>query len=250
MISSHWKKMAETQARLDEKTGKKNTSSAPTAPSIATTPKDAGGKKKDWEWLEDKVGSDILTVLFVIAAIVVSWLGIYSDSPWKNPTLANTGSWSQNHWLWILILAGIIAILIVRIFSGKTATTLQAVLWVAVFMLLICFPTWNGIVGTSNTPQASSRSEIPLASAPVSTWTKVVLPLGGKENIPVPSGMRAMVSGSKLRVHTVYADGNECVRASEGAGSDTVCPGQGIGVYVSNAANETNIISFAYEEER
>lgn len=97
--------------------------------------------------------------------------------------------------------------------------------------------------------QSSSRSEVPLASAPLSSWSKLVIPANGKsERFPVPPGMRPMVSGSRLRVHSAYSDGHECVRASEGEGSETVCPnGIVTGVYVTNVANEPNMVSIAFE---
>jgi len=94
----------------------------------------------------------------------------------------------------------------------------------------------------------AKQPEIPLTSMDVSEWPKLTIPAKGKSgHIPVPPGMRMAVNGSRIRVHTMYSDGQECVSASEGSGQS--CPnGIVTGTYVTNEANETNIVSYAYEK--
>jgi energy-coupling factor transporter transmembrane protein EcfT len=227
--------MAAVQEQLDRKVGKEKT----------TTPKDVNGKKKDWDWFENKLGSNVLTVLLIIAGIVVFYFGVYSPS-WKNPSLAEVVNQSRNNWFWVLLFAGILAILIARIAGGATKT-LQRFLVGALLFLFIILPVWFWMVGTgtSNAMRSSPRSEIPLANTPVSTWTKIVLqPCGMSERLSVPIGMSMKVIGSRANLHTVYSDGHECVIPLE---SDKSNPdGPIAGVYITNEAKEINIVSYAF----
>jgi len=191
------------------------------------------------EWL-GKLSQNFWTILLVITGAIVLHHGLYA-SKLETPSLASTGSWSQDHWLWILVFAIILAILITRILSGGTAAMLQTILWVSVFLLLIGFPAWNGIVGTSNTHQPSSRSETPLASSPQSSWLKLTIPAGGRSaHIPVPPDMHMTAVGNNFRLHNVFVDGSEC------AFGEQCTDGPLAGVYVTNEAKGTIIVSYAF----
>ena len=101
--------------------------------------------------------------------------------------------------------------------------------------------------GATSPPSHSSHAELPLASKPIAEWPTLTLPAKGKVELPTPQpGMHAMVNGDKLLVHTVYRDGHECIRASEGTGADVICPDGAVKVYVSNVMKEPNTISYAY----
>lgn len=84
---------------------------------------------------------------------------------------------------------------------------------------------------------------IPLASSPQSSWPKLVLAADGRsENIPIPPGMRIVMSGNGFVLHTMYTDGHECSFEESG-----VCPvGAYTGSYAKNKVSETNIVAYAF----
>ena len=197
-----------------------------------------------------KISENFLIILLVIAGVVVSYFGVYSPL-WKTPRLNEVGSWGQNHWLWILILWGIIAAIVARI-AGGAAKTLQAVLAITMFMLFIGFPVivWvenSGSSGKISRHTVPRRTSIPLASEPVSTWPKIVLQPGGRSKlIPIPLGMHVIVDGNNFLLHTVFLDGHEVIRSSEKPNQLPLTSDRLIGAYVTNKAKETNIVSYAY----
>lgn len=235
------RRIQEVQEQLDRKAGKEKT----------TTPKDVNGKKKDWDWFENKLGSNVLTVLLVIAGIVVFYFGVYSPS-WKNPSLAEVVNQSRNNWFWVLLFAGILAILIARIAGGGATKTLQWCLAGTLLFLFIVLPVWFWIVGTGtpNVLRSSSRSEVPLASAPVSEWPQLVMPAGMGEMservqyTPAMAGKHIVMKGNNFRLHTVYQDGKEC---AFGERCDTNKPQAG--AYVMNEAKERNVVSYAFAQD-
>jgi len=95
----------------------------------------------------------------------------------------------------------------------------------------------KNIAGTTTT-------RIPLASAPIAEWPKLVLEPGGSEQIPVLYGMQTIVEGSRADIHTVYADGSEHVVLIESGRSNP--DGQIVRAYVTNRMQETNIVSYAF----
>jgi len=84
------------------------------------------------------------------------------------------------------------------------------------------------------------RSEIPLASAPLSSWPKLVIPANGKSGrISVPPEMHVITTdevGSRL--HNVYQDGSECVEACT--------DGPLAGVYITNDSGKEITISYSF----
>ncbi|MCR4276083.1 MAG: hypothetical protein NUV90_01730 [Candidatus Parcubacteria bacterium] len=155
---------------------------------------------------------------------------------------ADVGSWSYDKWIPLLIIWGIGAALIALNAKEKTAVTLQKVLTWVMLALLIALPVWFWIVTPSTNPQQATRSEVPLASSPQSSWPKLVIPANGKsERIPVPPGMRIVMAGNKFLLHNVYRNGNEC-------SFNQSCPDVGAvaGNYATNEAQETNIVAYAF----
>ena len=57
-------------------------------------------------------GAILLIMACVIAGAVIFFWGILSDSPWKNPSVLSTVDLAKNRWFWVLVFAGIVAILI------------------------------------------------------------------------------------------------------------------------------------------
>ncbi len=149
LLKTRSRRMAEEQARLDGKIGKKHETPA-------TTIK---GKKKDWEWFESSVGSNVLTILLIVAGAIVLYCGLYAPKG-ESPSLADTGSWAWSHWLSILIFSGILAVLIARIFSGGTAKTLQWLLAGMLFFLFIITPIAGWVAEVRNSGQKLSKTKV------------------------------------------------------------------------------------------
>jgi hypothetical protein len=229
-IGPHSKTMAKAQAQLDKKTG-----------ANSGVPQDVAKEKKEkidkFKWIK----SNITTVLVVIVGAVLVYWGFQNT----HVRPADVGSWGFDKWLPLLILWGIIAALIVLNAESGTAKTLQLVLAGVMVALLVVFPLWHWIEKPSAGTSHATRSEVPLASSPQSTWPKLVIPAGGRsELIPVPQGMHVtMVGGNKFRLHTVYQDGSECAFGD----SCPISPQKG--VYAKNEATDTNIVSYAYVQD-
>ncbi len=96
----------------------------------------------------------------------------------------------------------------------------------------------------SKPPERATRSEVPLASAPRSTWLKLVVDPGGtSKRIPLPLRMHhIVVAGNKYQLHTVYADGRECASF----GKETCPEGAVTEYYVTNEAQDKDILSYAF----
>jgi len=238
----HSKKMADEQARLAKKTGKKAPEGPPPTPPASTN-----GNGKRFGWLRKKPGSGFWTFLLIVAAIVVFYCGIYSPS-WETPSFGSIGNLALRHWFWILILAAILAILIARV-GGGMKKTLNGFLVVVLIAIFVIIPAGVWIM----TPRApTSHVQVPLASEPFANWKKFLIPAGGRQEIPISQGTRrAMINGSRITIVSRYADGTECARDSEGPESISVlgsCPDGMVGSHVINKANETNVVLVAYEK--
>ena len=245
----HSKRKVAEQEKLNKKTGA-------THGTIAAQKTENG---KGERGSRTKLGWNLL---LIVIGTVVLFLSAYS-SKWRNPSLADVGSWGQNHWLPLLILWGIGAVLIALNAEslGTAKKTLQGVLAGIVFMLLVGFPTWSWISGpsgtpaTGNTPQAGAKEftqtlprsapEFPLAKdLKQEEWPQLVLPAGGEsERIRVPYKKRLVMFGKDFRVHCVYRDGHEI---DFGEGEEPCPEGDMPYVYVTNEAEVLNMISYAY----
>lgn len=223
--SAHSERIAREQEQLDRKNG---------IASRTRTASTNADESKRFDWIKSKPG---LNLLFVIIGAVALYWGFNTQ---MRPT--DVGSWSYGKWLPLLIFWGIGAALIALNAEEKTATTLQKMLMWVMLALLIALPVWSWIVTPSATPQQATRSEIPLASSPQSSWPKLAVPAGGKsEVIPLPPDMRVIWAGYQFRNYTVYPGGHEC--AFNGT---TPCPNGGTGTYANNEANVVNVVAYAF----
>ncbi|MFA5744774.1 MAG: hypothetical protein WC887_01010 [Candidatus Paceibacterota bacterium] len=223
-------------SELNKKKAGTNNDNSPTSSSA-----NKGGKddQTNPNWFKN----NLWTVILVLVGVVIFIFGIFLK---KSPDLADVGSWSRNHWLTILILWGIIAGLI-ALNAGKAAKTLQAVIATIVFALFIGFPIIGWVADSGSTDQhraVSAQASIPLASAPVAEWPKIILPPGGKsELIPVPSGMHIVMNGDDFLLHNVYTDGHESA-----FGEPSCVDGPLAGAYATNKTRKTNIVSYAFSK--
>ena len=231
------RKMTEAQMHLNRKTGIPHGN-------VASTQAATGEDKKSSWWLKIRLGSDWLGILLGIGGVVVFYEGLYT-STMESPSFSTLGSWSWHRWLPLFLLWGILAAL-VAIYGKGWAKTLQKVLVGTMLFLFVGAPIIGSLVGidyrSSLSPQYNLRSDIPLASAPQSSWSKLVIPAGGRsELVPVPPGMYIVMAGNGFINHTVYRDGHEC------SFSGTQCPdGAVAGNYATNETQETNIVSYAF----
>ena len=184
---------------------------------------------------------------------------------------AQMGDWSSDYWLQILIICGILYLLIVlnaESLGGTTARTLQGVLTVGAFLLLIGFPTWSWIVGgpasataSLHVPQQESAQAIP-RDAPelpwawnkdgsptdMSKWPMVKIPADGGDSVHVPNipGGHVVWAGSGFTVHCVYADGQEGIVGDE----DNPCSdGDIVKSYAHNEGETELYASYAYARQ-
>jgi len=248
MFETRSKRIEKEQARLNKKTGTINKDTSP-----ASSPnKKEKEKSEDWlNWFK----KNLWTTLFIIVGIVIFLYGIISS--WKIPDLASVGRWSWSHWFWILIFCGI-AYALIRVNDAKssktTATeTLKTLLIGAMLILFIGFPIIGWFIGIGNHPKprvatvSRQTNSIPLASAPVAEWPKLVIPPKGSLELPrSPSKMHIIVHGRNANLHTVYTNGHECVIPVESDGSNP--DGPVAKEYVTNEMSEENVISYAFSK--
>jgi len=236
----------EEQERMDERMGREKKLSGPM--------KVKGGNN----WLK----KNFWTTFLIIAGAVVLCCGLLT-SKWGSPSVASTGSWSQNHWFWILILWGILAALVT---FYKAPGALQFVLGGIVFMLFIGFPLIEWAARTPNVPQPGPRSEVPLTRAfpqdapnlprawnadgsmtDPSKWPRIQVPSNG-DSVRVPSvfGGHIVWGGSGFKVRYVYSDGHECVigDTSASCGDGDIVAG-----YARNEGDTLLYASYAYARQ-
>ncbi len=230
----HSRKMAKEQTHLDKKTG--TGSGAYTATASGTSATTPPGRTGEERWYAKYLWS---IVLVIVGVGLVYWGFNTQIRP------ADAGSWSWNHWLPLLILWGIVSALIALNAKslGAAAKVLQGVLMGVMFLLFIGFPALVWIKGDEKpSPQHATRSEVPLASSPQSTWPKLVIPASGEsEQVVVPPSMRTRMIGDQFRLRIVYQDGTECILPSPN------CPAKPQrAVYAVNDSKEKNIVSYAF----
>ena len=186
-------------------------------------------------------GTFFLSLLLFILAITILLLGLYSTS-WNTPTLAVIVVWSREHWFWIFALAGLVAILAemnAATLGRATKVVRSSLVW-GLLVLFIGIPILASITGTGN-GSIKNTNQIPLESAPQSSWPKLTAVAGGEfAHIAVPPKMHVVIIGNNFRLHNVYQDGHEC------AFGERCVDGPLAFVYATNEAKETNIISYAF----
>lgn len=237
-LRPHSRKMAKAQMHLDRKTGIPHGN-------VSLAQADASEDKKGFWRLKMRLGSDWLGILLIVGSVIVFYEGLYTSTI-GSPSFRTLGSWSRYHWLPLLLLWGILAAL-VAIYGKGWAKTLQKVLVGTMLLLFVGAPIIGNLVDAGYRSSLSRlpygpHSDIPLASAPQSSWPKLVIPAGGRsELVPVPPGMYIVMAGSGFINHTIYRDGHEC------SFNGTQCPGGAVaGNYATNETQETNIVSYAF----
>ncbi|MDE2173300.1 MAG: hypothetical protein KGJ31_01715 [Patescibacteria group bacterium] len=231
MAKPHSRKMYGKQKRLNKKT------EMPGA--VIEDQTGARWGEKSFEWLKTKLGSNLLTILLLAGIAAIIYWGLYAPVV-GSPSMSAVGSWGRDHWLPILILYAVFAALVAMYAKKEWAGTLQRVLAGIVFMLFVGASIIGSFVGSGNSP-GNTRSNIPLASAPQSSWPKLVMAAAGESaRIAVPLKMHVVMVGSNFLLHNVYQDGHEC------AFGESCADGSLASVYATNKADETNVISYAF----
>ena len=194
--------------------------------------------------IKKKLHSDFLGILLFVAGAAIVYWGLYAPLI-ESPRFVDVGSWSWLHWLPLLLLWGIMIVLInLYTENERTKKTLQEVLAGVVFMLFVGASIIGYFSGTGEVSDNSlygPHSEIPLASAPRSSWPKLTMPAGGvSPRIAVPPNMHVVMIGNEFLLHNVYQDGHECTFG------EPCINGPLAAVYATNEATRTNVISYAY----
>lgn len=232
MIGTRSRKMAATQAQLNARTGGGAGVAPTTAPAAAPL---SGGRSTGYS-------KNILSTLLVIAGVIVFFVGAYNTTALSNPSPASVGNWSQNRWLALLILWGIVAALIALNACGPTAKTLQKVLAGIVAALLIVFPLWG-----KATSQSAAVAQKRVQPAEASTL-RIPAGVGEKsKRIPVPFRKRVVMTGEDFRHHCIYGDGHEesFIPRKEPPCRDGDLPF----VYATNLKkDEENVVAYAYAD--
>ena len=185
----------------------------------------------------------------VVGALVV--LGIVALLFWGVPSVSAPPSlslespdlktvWAGTKFVWLWALLGCIGMFVLGSVFPRFKI-LQGLSLLAFVLLFVVFPILGWITGPSTPSTHATRTEVPLASSPQSSWPKLVIPAGGKsELIAVPPGMHIVMNGNNFRVHNVYTDGKDC------AFGESCIAGPLVGNYAKNEAQTTNIVVYAF----
>jgi len=196
---------------------------------------DKGGGKD--EFLK-KMLKDYGNILLVIAAGLIFYLGIYSETPWKSPSFAEFVNRCRGNWFWVLIFFGILFVLIARSkLAEKTRSMLYWILTATFFFLFIVAPFWLHVTKPDDSPSKANQSD---------QLSRSTMPKDGKsEIISVPVGKRAKVYGDRFQIHFVYKDPPECVRESGSSGP--LCPDSPeTKMYFTNTADRENTVLYDF----
>jgi hypothetical protein len=226
----------------------------------------ASSVNKGIDWFK----SNLTNILLGIIGLVVIGFGLYGSS-FKTPGPADVVSWSRQHWLWILVLWGILAALVAVNAKGSVAKTLQWVLAGVMFFLFLGFPLlgWLGVgddkgspppAGSAPQQDAVKRSSRLLPqNTPGITWAwetaewqwpRVrVQPYDNSVRIPNLDGNGHTVwGGDGFTIHYVYADGRECTFVA-GTGKTNPCDGGAVESYAHNDGSTAIYASYAYARQ-
>ena len=215
----HSRKMAHEQDQLDKKT-KTKTGEAPASASSGSS----AGKLDPFELLR----SNPAIVLMIAVVAFLSWY--FFPSGWESPSLAKVMEWKNAYWLPIFVASAVFYAL--AAYTGKAAETVRGFLIAVLAMLFVGFPAWVWIF----TPAAPQEEAMLLQ-----------IPGGGKSKyVPVPRGMRVVMSGEDFRFHCVYADGHE---ESFAEGERSCSSGNMPFVYATNLrTGQANMVSYSFKK--
>jgi hypothetical protein len=205
LLSSKSKKTARVQEQLDRE-------QAETGEATGKTPEKKGDEEKAKKrWLKKLEKISRTTLLTVIGVIVIVF-GLYA-SLFENPSLASMGSWSRNHWLWILILAGILSAIVALNAAtlGKAARVLQTIIVAAVFMIFIGFPVIGLFSDDAHQVTTPAQASVPPEKMPPQTL-RISEANGNSAPVYPPTnaiGYKPSITGNGFETRCVYPDGHE-----------------------------------------
>lgn len=202
---------------------------------------------------------NVLSVILVFVGVAIFYFGVYTSSS-KSPNLADVGRMSRDHWLPILVLWGISAVLIALNTTGITAKTLQKIAAVIMAVVLVGLPAWSSWTSRPSAPTTKHKAPVESPMRRVLSqnasgipwawhmdkgeWPRIKVPPNGN-SVRVPSifGGHIVWGGSGFKVHCVYADGHEgIVGDKENPCSD----GDIVEAYASNDSDVLLYASYAY----
>lgn len=190
----------------------------------------------------------------IVIVFLIVWLWPSQSSSLQSPTTGEVWGWTKGHWLWIILFLAILFVLSYLIPKESKkyepiAKTARVMLVLAVPTLFIVIPVVDLLWGDKpqlalqeqKNVQKNPQSEIPLATAPQSSWPKLVIPANGRTGIiTVPPQMHIKMNGNDFLLHNAYQDGREC------AFGESCVAGPLKGNYATNEVDRENIVSYAF----
>jgi len=175
----------------------------------------------------------IYSILLGIASIILLYWAYDTDTALKEI------SWlSHNHWLFLLIIWGILAtlILVYATALGPLAKTLQWVLAILILAVLFGTQTAESLIGNGNTRQTTQRqsAEQPVLSMPAS---------GDSRHVNSPPGHYTIFTGSGFTVHCVYTDGHTGIVGDK---KHPCSDGPMLYQYVRDTTGRANAVTYAF----
>lgn len=173
------------------------------------------------------------TVILAITALGVLYFWIYKDPAWSSMGgAAEVNRWALNHWVGILVFAGILWVLVElnsADLGGAAHVLRQMLLW-GVFALFI--GTW--LLGVFNGTPSQPRNKVDVLEMSAN---------GKSAHVSAPPGYAASFTGNGFTTHCVYTDG------SEGIVGDTERPcvdGPMLYQYVRDTTGRANAVTYKF----
>ncbi len=220
----HSATMSAEQARLDKKI-KKNE-----VPILIAASGSGNGK---FGWLKTQPSHRIWTILLIIAGAVVLYFGMCSQKL-ETPSMENIWSWSWNHWLWILVFAGIMWLIIARVASGMTKILCGFVI-LALILVFVIAPIGSRV--SSHHPEHEQQKPVKAMTLSMqansdSAWIRA------DDHV----GYKASFTGNGFITHCILSDG------SEGTIGDEVhpCSGPIVWLYVHDTTGRANSVTYEF----
>ncbi|MHB0865440.1 MAG: hypothetical protein ACYC1Y_00830 [Minisyncoccota bacterium] len=246
-LNPHSRKMMEAQMHLNKKTGVPHET-------VATAKADAKTGKGSWG-LRTKLSSNLWGILLLLAGAAIIYWGLYTPIL-ESPHLSKVGGWSWDHWLPLVVLWGIIAILIgLYAEREETKKKLQNVLTAIMVMLFVGVSVMNWVASgltSSHVSQGRFNQALPQDAVNLpwawhldpSKWPQVEVPAHGDSvHVPGVYGGHVVWGGSGFTVRCVYTNGHV---GTVGDPSNPCTDGNIVESYAHNEGDTPLLASYAY----
>lgn len=126
--------------------------------------------------------------VLIVCALLVAYFCVYG-STLPTPAPSGVGDFGSHKWLWILVLAGLLAGIIALTANGAVRTALLATLCVVTLALIVVLPFWSWATSPSTSPAAAAGLNLPSTAQPKALWPTVqVTKNNGRVRVPLAPG--------------------------------------------------------------